>query len=64
MEIGLTYGILGIAIVLFITEKLRTDLVAVLIMLLLPWAGIITVNEAFSGFASNAVISVMAVMII
>jgi di/tricarboxylate transporter len=64
MEIGLTYGILVIAIVLFITEKLRTDLVAVLIMLLLPWAGIITVNEAFSGFASNAVISVMAVMII
>ncbi|MBV1756937.1 MAG: SLC13 family permease [Dethiosulfatibacter sp.] len=64
MEIGLTYGILAIAIVLFVTEKLRTDLVAVLIMLLLPWAGIITVNEAFSGFASNAVISVMAVMII
>ena len=64
LEMVLTYAILVLAVVLFITEKLRTDLVAILVMLLLPWAGIITVSEAFSGFSSNAVISVMAVMII
>lgn len=64
LDIMLTYGVLLLAIFLFVTEKLRTDLVAVLIMVLLPWTGVITVDQAFSGFASNAVISVMAVMLI
>lgn len=64
VEILLTYGVLLLAITLFVTEKLRTDLVAVLIMVILPWTGVISVDQAFSGFASNAVISVMAVMLI
>lgn len=63
-EIFLVYGVLFIAVVLFITEKLRTDLVAILVMLLLAWSGIITLDEAFSGFSSNAVISIMGVMIL
>ena len=64
IEIGLTFAVLALAIFLFVTDKLRTDLVAVLIMVILPWTGVITANEAFSGFASNAVISVIGVMLI
>ncbi|GEL06637.1 SLC13 family permease [Salisediminibacterium halotolerans] len=64
IDIMLTYGVLLLAIILFVSEKLRTDLVAVLIMVLLPWTGVITVDEAFSGFASDAVISIIGVMLI
>lgn len=63
-EILLTFAVLALAIFLFVSDKLRTDLVAVLIMVILPWTGVITANEAFSGFASNAVISVIGVMLI
>ena len=33
-------------------------------MILLSWTGIITPVEAFSGFFSNAVVTIMAVMIL
>ncbi|MBN2287406.1 MAG: SLC13 family permease [Tissierellales bacterium] len=64
VEIGLTYFILLIAVFLFVTEKLRSDLVAILIMVLLAWSSLITAQEAFSGLASNAVVSVIAVMML
>ncbi|EGL82341.1 Citrate transporter [Caldalkalibacillus thermarum TA2.A1] len=64
IDMLITYGILLLAVTLFVTEKLRTDLVAILIMVLLPWTGVITASEAFSGFSSNAVVSVIAVMLI
>ena len=63
-EIIIVFAVMVVAIVLFTTDKLRTDLVAILIMLILPWTGVITVNQAFSGLSSNAVVSVMAVMIL
>lgn len=62
-DILLTFSVLSLTIILFISEKLRVDIVAILIMLLLPWLGLISPAEAFSGFSSNAVISIIAVMI-
>ena len=64
LDILITFGVLLLAVLLFVTEKLRTDLVAVLIMVILPWTGVISPSEAFAGFSSNAVISVIAVMLI
>jgi len=32
-------------------------------MVVLAWTGLIEINQAFSGFSSNAVVSIMAVMI-
>lgn len=64
LDILITFGVLLLAVTLFVTEKLRTDLVAVLIMVILPWTGVITASEAFMGFSSNAVIAVIAVMLI
>ena len=52
------------AVFLFITEKLRVDVVAMLVLLALIATGLITVQEAFSGFASPAVVTVWAVFII
>ena len=63
-DILLTFSVLSMTIILFISEKLRVDIVAILIMVSLPWLGLISPSEAFSGFSSNAVISIIAVMII
>jgi di/tricarboxylate transporter len=63
-QIALVLGVLGVTIVLFVTERLRVDVVAILVMLILAWLGLVTPAEAFSGLASNAVVSMIAVMIL
>ena len=63
-EIVVSFMILFLAVVLFTTERIRIDLAAILIMIILPWTGIITPSEAFSGFSSNAVITIIAIMIL
>jgi di/tricarboxylate transporter len=63
-EIGFILAIIAIAIVLFATEKLRVDLIALLVLLTLALSGIITPLEAFSGFSSPAVITVWSVYIV
>jgi di/tricarboxylate transporter len=63
-EILLVLLVLVATVVLFVTEALRVDLIAVVIMLTLVWLGLITPAEAFSGFASNAVIAMAAVMVL
>jgi di/tricarboxylate transporter len=56
--------ILIVTIVMLITEIVRIDVVAILCMLALGWSGVLTPQEALSGFSSNAVIAMMAVMIL
>ncbi len=60
------------ALYLFWTQKLRTDITALLVMLLLAlpwprangeWAGILSPQEAFAGFGSVAVIMVTAMFV-
>jgi di/tricarboxylate transporter len=63
-DIAYMLVILGIAIVLFVSDKLRVDLVALMILVSLIVTGLITPAEAFEGFSSPAVITVWAVFII
>lgn len=65
--------ILAVALFLFWTQKLRTDLTALLVMLALivpwprmdgSWRGILTYQEGFSGFGSVAVIMVTAMFVL
>lgn len=57
-------GIIAFAIFLFIVEWVRVDVVGIIMMVILPILGLVTGQEAFSGFASNAVVSIIAVIII
>jgi di/tricarboxylate transporter len=63
-EIALTLAILGISILLFTTEQLRVDVVALLVLLALVLTGLISPTEAFSGFSSPAVITVWAIFMV
>ncbi len=63
-EIALTLAILLITIILFISDKLRVDLVALLVLGGLVLTGLVTPTEALSGFSSPAVVTVWAVFIL
>ncbi len=60
----LVLGTIALAVFLFIVEWIRIDVVAILIMVALPLMGLVTPVEAFSGLSSNAVVSIIAVIII
>ncbi|KRG68424.1 potassium transporter TrkA [Pseudoxanthomonas dokdonensis] len=57
-------AILAVALVLFISEKLRVDLVAMLALLALTLTGILSPREALSGFSSEPAIIVAAVFVL
>jgi di/tricarboxylate transporter len=56
--------ILIATVVALIFEAVRIDVVALVCMLALGWTGVLTPQEAISGFSSDAVIAMMAVMIL
>ena len=64
VEIGLTLGIIVMALVLFATEKLRVDLIALIVLLVAAITGLVSKEEVFSGFANPAVITIWAVYIV
>ncbi len=63
-EIALVLGILGVALVLFITEVLRMDLVALLVLVALAITGLVDTESAIAGFSNPAVITVWAMFIL
>jgi len=64
LDIALTLLIILAALVLFATEKLRVDVVAMLVLITVGVLGLIPVDELFSGFSSSAVITVWAVYMV
>jgi di/tricarboxylate transporter len=60
----LVLAILAAALALFISEKLRVDIVAMLVLATLVITGLVVPEEAFAGFSSPAVITVGAVFFI
>src|SRR5215207_5118204 len=60
----ITFAILAAALILFLTEKLPADLVALLVAVALGVSGVLTPQETFSGFSRVAVITIMAIFIL
>lgn len=70
-EIIAVLAILSLAVGLFVFEVIRVDVVALLVLVLLglssmvpDYNGLIPTYQLFQGFSSNAVMSIIAVMII
>ncbi len=63
-QIALVLSILGVAILLFVTERIRVDLVAILVLVTLAVTNLVTPAEALSGFSNVAVVTVWAVFIL
>ena len=60
----LVIEVLALAIYLFVSELIRVDVVGILMMVLLPLLGLVEPEQAISGLSSNAVVSIIAVIII
>lgn len=60
----LTFIILAATIVLFVTDKLRIDIVALLALLALVLTGIITIEQGLAGFSNSTVIMIAGLFIV
>ncbi len=63
-DMWITLSILVVAITLFITERLRVDVIALGIVIALMLTGILTVDEAIAGFSNSAVLLIAALFIV
>ncbi len=64
LEIGFLFLILAGMVALFLTEKIPVELTAFLGLVVLIFSGFVTADEAFTGFASSAVITMLSIFIV
>jgi len=64
LQIALVLTIFAATVVLFVSDLVRVDIIAIMVMLSLAWLKLVEPAEAFAGFASHAVIAIIAVMIL
>lgn len=64
VEIALTLGILITAIIFFVTEIIRADLVALIVLVILVVVGLVPAEDSIAGFANPAVVTIWAVFIL
>lgn len=64
MQLMVTFAILIISIILFMSNRIRSDLVAILALLALVLADVIDVTEAFAGFSNTIIIMIAGLFIV
>jgi di/tricarboxylate transporter len=62
-DMTLVLGLVGFTIAMLVLEWVRADVLAVLIVVVIGITGLLPLDQLFEGFAGNAVISLIAVMI-
>ncbi|OHE83843.1 MAG: potassium transporter TrkA [Lysobacterales bacterium RIFOXYA1_FULL_69_10] len=63
-DMKLVLGLVGFTMVMFLFERIRADVVALVVLVLLGLSGLVAPEEIFNGFSSNAVMSIIATMIL
>ncbi len=64
LTMWLTLGILVLAILFFVTEWLRVDVVALAVVVALMLTRLLTADEALSGFSNPAVLTIAALFVV
>ncbi len=62
-EMVLVLGLVGFTMIMLVLEWIRADMVALLVVVVIGLTGLIPSDRVFNGFAGNAVIAIMAIMI-
>jgi di/tricarboxylate transporter len=62
-DMAMVLAILALTIYLFAFEVVRVDLAALMILVIIGLLGLVPSDDLFRGFSSNAVISIIAIMI-
>ncbi|HET6603080.1 MAG TPA: SLC13 family permease [Xanthomonadaceae bacterium] len=63
-DMMLVIGLVAFTMVMFVWEKLRGDVTALVVLIALGLLDLVPVDQLFNGFAGHAVISVIATMIL
>ena len=64
IDIGLVLIVLGVSLVLFVSETVRMDVTALIVLGALVVTGLVSPEDAVAGFANGAVIAVWAMFIL
>jgi di/tricarboxylate transporter len=64
VEMSLVLAVLIAAIILFVTELIRVDVVALGVVVVLMVSGILTTEEALSGFSNPAVLTIAGLFVV
>lgn len=62
-EMLLVLGLVGFTMLMLVLEWIRADMVALLVVVAIGLTGLIPADRVFNGFAGNAVIAIIAIMI-
>ncbi|WP_310232177.1 SLC13 family permease [Luteimonas terrae] len=63
-DMKIVLALVGLTMVLFVFQRVRADLVALVVLVMLGLTGLVAPEDVFNGFSSNATISVIATMIL
>jgi di/tricarboxylate transporter len=63
-DMKLVLGLVGFTMVMFVFERIRADVVALVVLVLLGLTGLVAPEDLFGGFSGNAVISIMSTMVL
>jgi di/tricarboxylate transporter len=64
IEIGFVLAVLVLSFILFVTERIRMDVVALLVLAVLAISGVVSPRQALSGFSNPAVVTVWAMFML
>ncbi|RZZ82058.1 MULTISPECIES: SLC13 family permease [Pseudoxanthomonas] len=63
-DMRLVLGLVGFVMVMFLFERIRADVVALVVLVVLGLTGLVAPEEIFGGFSGNAVMSIIATTIL
>lgn len=63
-DMQIVLGLVVLTMLLFVFERIRADVVALVVLVLLGLSGVVAPEDLFNGFSGNAVMSVIATMIL
>ena len=63
-DMKLVLGLVGFTMAMFLFERFRADVVALIVLVVLGLSGLVAPEELFGGFSGNAVMSIIATTIL
>ncbi len=63
-QLAMVLGLLVAAVVMFALNRPRMDAVAIIVMVLLPFTGVVSMGEALAGFSDSNVVLIAALFVV
>ena len=64
MQLALVLILLAAAVAMFVSNRPRMDAVGLIMIAVLPFTGVLTINEALAGFADANIVLIAALFVI